>query len=126
MSRFRIKFSALTALDCLVPMFSWFGDGMSFLGHIFSIYIGVCFNKLDYVVVRKPTDEEDSLSNPETAADLEANHQAYGSVRESEAQESGKTETEKEEKETITEQPKSDDHLKIIGRTKEGIPIKLM
>ena len=78
MSRFRIKFSALTALDCLVPMFSWFGDGMSFLGHIFSIYIGVCFNKLDYVVVRKPTDEEDSLSKPETAADLEANHQAYG------------------------------------------------
>jgi hypothetical protein len=92
-------------------------DGMSFLGHIIMMYVGICFKKLDYEVVKRPIDEANDPSDSEASVDLEAN-QGEGSGE--------KLLNDEEVKKTEQEDTSSDQYRHIIGRTKEGIPIRVM
>ena len=106
-------------------MFKWFGSGFGLISHIIMMYFGMCFRKIDYVVVH-PEDEEIKSTD-----DLEANK--TGSIEtkqdkkssdkggsKKKADKSNKFVEEEEEEEVVYERGA------IIGRTKEGIPIRVM
>ena len=102
------------------------------------LYVGICFKKLDYEVVKKPIDADD-LSDSEPSVDLEANHgeeSEEGSTIE-EKDEDEKLEVEKVEDEKVEEEKEeeaknvvaeewTDQYRNLIGYTKEGIPIRVM
>ena len=82
------------------------------------LYVGICFKKLDYEVVKKPIDADD-LSDSEPSVDLEANH--------CEESEEGLTIEEKEEEaKNVVAEEWTDQYRNLIGYTKEGIPIRVM
>ena len=107
------------------------------------LYVGICFKKLDYEVVKKPIDADD-LSDSEPSVDLEANHceeseegLTIEEKEEDEKVEDEKVEDEKVEDEKVEEEKEeeaknvvaeewTDQYRNLIGYTKEGIPIRVM
>ena len=87
------------------------------------LYVGICLKKVDYEVVRKPINEADYLSDSEISeVDLEANQ---SEVLLKEEDEKG-PETAVTMTTTVVKEEKTDQYRQIIGRTKEGIPIRVM
>ena len=97
------------------------------------LYVGICFKKLDYEVVKKPIDADD-LSDSEPSVDLEANHceeseegLTIEEKEEDEKVEDEKVEEEKEEEaKNVVAEEWTDQYRNLIGYTKEGIPIRVM
>ena len=99
-------------------MFECFGFGARILTNVFKMYFGLCFRKLDYVVVH-PEDRDGH------SEDLEANTpkiEQNGLIKTGKGQ-SKNVETSKEEEE---EEDVLYERGDIIGRTKEGILIRAM
>lgn len=102
-------------------MFAWAGEIASLTWHIVMMYVGICFKKVDYVVIKKSIGDEDGLSDCEHG--VEANLE---SVSETAFLETfgDKGLVKEEVVEKMTEQ--TDQYRQIIGRTSEGIPIRVM
>lgn len=88
-------------------MFGWVTGGMSVVGHIIMMYVGICFKKIDYIVVKGDNSdsvvqgEEDDVSS---WVDLEAN----------------------KETDVLEKELEDDPHGTLVGISREGFPIRVM